>query len=262
MDPKRFRARLAHCNVRSWNRTHAAAIDKAHTLLSEQLTACQKSRVHKRLVQLRNAVTVMNLDACLEHIPSTFLVSAVEFDELLTYIKTVVKKSPNPRNPKTFLKRRQCTWVIPGTRSYEFGQFNQHFEVAVDQWPSVVRRALDDAKRRSGAPELYTGVHVNLYVDGGVGVAPHSDKEQSMVKGRPIFSYTLLRDPSTPRPFSVYTRNKCKIKDILLNHGDLLVMKNKMQECYLHGVEKQRPFHRYRERINLTVRAFRPKFET
>ena len=154
------------------------------------------------------------------------------------------------------LRRKQCTFIEPGAKHYEFGQYNQHFCSDSLKWPAAVLKALQHARAASETPSLYNGVHVNLYTDGGVGVEPHSDKEDSMVQGKEIYSYTLLEDPSCPRPFSVYNRDKTKILDVALGHGDMLVMRGLMQQLYLHGVEKVRPYTAYKSRINLTVRAF------
>jgi alkylated DNA repair dioxygenase AlkB len=193
--------------------------------------------------------------------PGALAVSPAEFAALEAFVRAEVPPSPNPRRPTTFLKRRQCTFVLPGARHYDFGQVHRTFESAASAWPPVVARALAHARAHAGADAaaLYNGVHVNLYADASVGVAPHADKERSMVAGRTIFSYTLLADPARPRPFSVYTRDKAtKLHDLPLGHGDLLEMRGAMQAEFTHGVETRRPASAYGARINLTVRAFLP----
>ena len=101
-----------------------------------------------------------------------------------------------------------------------------------------------------------SGIHVNLYKDGDVGVNPHSDKEDAHVKGLPIYLFTLLEDPSRPRSFSIYDKKGDKLADIPLGDGSLLTMKGGMQDDLLHGVEKHKPARSYKARISLTVRAF------
>ena len=186
-------------------------------------------------------------------------VTAEDFETLRSFMEDTVEATPNPRNPRHNLKRKQCTFVLPGIRGYVFGQYNQTFTGAPETWPAIARRVLEIVHARAEHPHLYTGVHVNLYRDGGVGVAPHADKEQSMLRGMPIYPFTLLRDPSTPRPFSIYTLDGAKLRDIPLGHGDLLVMRGAMQTEFKHGVEQLRPHKAYAPRINLTVRAFRPE---
>lgn len=190
-------------------------------------------------------------------------VSREEFQKLYKFMEDDVDSTPNPMNTKTFLKRKQCTFVTPGTSSYEFGQYNQTFRSEIEEWPMVVQNALRETKTLAStlgvAEDVYNGVHVNLYRDGSVGVLPHSDKEHSMLRGMPIFSFTLLSDDALPRPFSIYSRDKVKLHDINLGNGDLLIMEGRMQEEFYHGVEPAKPPKQYKNlvRINMTVRAFR-----
>lgn len=186
------------------------------------------------------------------------------WEEILAYLRHEVKKTPNPRNPNTFLRRKQCTFVEPDASSYEFGQFNETIRSEANAWPSVVKMALHMAQELASTvlhvdASLYNGVHANLYPSGDVGVLPHYDKEQSLVEGMPIFSFTLLSDPDRPRPFSIYTLEGVKLYDILLGQGDLLIMCGAMQKRFKHGVEAAKPPARFKDliRINLTVRAFR-----
>jgi alkylated DNA repair dioxygenase AlkB len=205
---------------------------------------------HSKLALFRNAIDF----------------SSDEFHTMYEFMEHDVDPSPNPRNPSTFLKRKQCTFVTPGTSGYEFGQENQTFRMEVDTWPLAVRRALDKAKQLSNdffgdTCGTYNGVHANLYRDGSVGVNPHADKEISMLAGAPIFSFTLLSDPALPRPFSIYTQKNEKLYDISLGHGDILVMYGKMQQEFKHGIEAAKPPKMYKSlrRINMTVRAFLPQ---
>ena len=188
-----------------------------------------------------------------------------EVNAILDFMKVKVQKTPNPRNPRTFLKRKQCTFVLPGITDYEFGQHNDTFRSESDEWPAIVKHALKVVHRyaeRNGIdPDLYNGVHAVFYENGLVGLNPHADKEDSMLEGMPIFSFTLLKDASKPRAFSIYKWNNEKLFDVMLQHGDMLVMGGKMQKQFKHGVEKARPPRLYKNapRINLTVRAFQKR---
>ena len=196
---------------------------------------------------------------------NSFRVASDEFDELLTFMKDTVRASPNPRNPKTFLKRKQCTFVSSDASAYHFGQHNDTFRDDVP-WPSIVTKVLDLARLYTVSQcgvdaSLYNGVHVNLYSDGSVGVNPHSDNETSLMLEYPIFSVTLLSDPSRPRAFSIYTKeDSTKLYDIYLGDGDILVMSGDMQKEFKHGVEASKPAKLYKDlvRMNLTIRAFKP----
>ncbi len=203
-------------------------------------------------------------DSYLELTSDGLQATEAEVDELLNFMKTKVQKTPNPRNPRTFLKRKQCTFVLPGITDYEFGQHNDTFRSKPEDWPAIVHKALTAVHRYAEADsDLYNGVHAVFYEDGSVGLNPHADKEDSMLEGMPIFSFTLLKDASKPRPFTIYKKNNEKLLDVMLQHGDMLIMGGKMQKQFKHGVEKAKPPRLYKNapRINLTVRAFqkRPK---
>jgi len=87
---------------------------------------------------------------------------------------------------------------------------------------------------------------------------PHADKEDIFIANMPIYSYTILSDPSLPRGFQIYRNPELKTPayDVLLGHGDLLVMAGDMQNRYKHGV-KSTASKAYAElrRINMTVRS-------
>ena len=209
-------------------------------------------------------IVALGQDSYYELTPFVLHCSPDEFASLRAFMEDVVKATPNPRNQKYALKRKQCTFVEDGACEYEFGQYNQTFRNDVE-WPPMISRVLNivraQAVRFGVKPQWYNGVHTNLYRDGSVGVMPHSDKEKSMVDGAPIFSFTLLSDPARPRPFSIYTLGDKKMHDVRLEHGSMLVMYGQMQKHFKHGVEAAKPPKMYRDlaRINLTVRAFRPE---
>ena len=102
-----------------------------------------------------------------------------------------VPPTPNPFNRNTCILRKQATFGA----AYNFGQKNTTIKYG-EYWPEAVHRVLDMTKKlveqQGGDPELYNGVHVNLYPHGGAGVAPHQDSERELLDGLPIFSFTLL----------------------------------------------------------------------
>ena len=175
-----------------------------------------------------------------------------------------VPRTPNPMNANTYVKRRQATFGA----KYNFGQ--RVVSIGPDEsWPNVVTVALNFAKKfatlRGIDAKLYNGAHVNYY-EGSASLAPHSDAEGDMLHGLPIISITLLAGDRKPRPFSIYTKpvikgeKPSKLADVLLDHGDVIVMLGSMQDFYLHGVEAAKPPKAFQkaERMNITVRAFTP----
>lgn len=226
-------------------------------LLAEEFSDSEIENPKRRKVLDVMDVIPTVLAPYLELRPAFFQASPTETQSMIRFMRERVTASPNPRNPATFLRRKQCTFVLPNAREYEFGQFNQHFRSTKEDWPTLVRRAFDAVSVVCDTPDYFTAVHANLYEDGGVGVNAHADKEESMVKGLPIFSITLLEDATNPRPFSVYTNDGTKLCDVPLGHGDLLIMKA-MQDDFKHGIEKHRPFKKYGARVNFTIRAMKP----
>ena len=181
-----------------------------------------------------------------------------------------VPRTPNPFNSKTFLLRKQATF---GARYAFARQANAYVPGPPSDWPRAVQDALtfarDVATVKGIAPAYYGGVHVNLYPSGAAGVQPHTDDEPHLLLGWPIVSCTLLAGERRARPFAIYLpsaqkgRAPLKVAEILLQHGDVVVMQGRMQQAFLHGVA---PTHkaafRQARRINLTVRAFDPNLQT
>lgn len=286
MDPKRFRAKLAWCDATSRANSVQSARKRCHDLLKNTLSSSQQSKVLRKLSSMQEAMQecttlVTTAPLSLVRLSQSSITVALghesfyelrqnqlvcnysEFDIIRDFMKNKVKATPNPRNPKTFLKRKQCTFVENNASEYHFGQYNQTFRQDHSEWPKVIQEALRLAKHHATRfnidPDLYNGVHVNLYDDGSVGVKPHYDKEVSMLAGAPIFSFTLLSDPTLPRLFSIYDLHSTKLQDIVLEHGDMMVMFGKMQTHFKHGVEAAKPPQKYKHlsRINITVRAFK-----
>ena len=181
-----------------------------------------------------------------------------------------VPKTPNPMNQTTFIKRRQCTFGY----AYSFGQKQTTVPGPPERWPVAVQMALVMARaialQTGNDPSLYNGVHANLYVGPDAGVQPHTDKEGEMVKGVPIISFTMLGGTKVPRDFQVYELDKkTKVAEIQLGDGDVVVMDGKMQEQFMHAVDKVKTRKppdpqpvapkdfKNSMRINFTVRAFR-----
>ena len=205
-----------------------------------------------------------------------------------------VAPTPNPNNSKMNLLRKQVTFGA----SYNFGQKSPSILTQVGEWPVAVQKALEYGKRvaieKGIASELYNGVHANLYPHGGAGVAAHSDSEVDLVKGLPILSFTLLNGDMKPRPFTIYRPQTgaereeqlrawsvkveadklvgkkgtskpsplpIPIANVVLGHGDLIIMQGMMQDFFKHGIEAAKPAKDFKNarRLNLTVRAFKPE---
>mmetsp|Transcript_34304 Transcript_34304/g.86275 ORF Transcript_34304/g.86275 Transcript_34304/m.86275 type:complete len:270 (+) Transcript_34304:474-1283(+) len=195
-------------------------------------------------------------DSFVVHKKQALDVSEADFDSFWNVGLRDVAPTPNPRNRRHFLRRRQATYGS----SYTFGAQGSEKIGSDDRksWPSAVCAAVKDAHTRSSMPPRFRLVaHVNWYPSGEAILAPHYDKIDMFVAGAPIFSYTLIRN-SPPRGFQIYSRASQHIiyREFLLGDGDLLVMGGNMQSHYLHGVKASKPASLFKNsrRINITVR--------
>jgi len=205
----------------------------------------------------------------------TIINNAVTCDSALFESCTDVLKrmpqTPNPMNPRTFLRRRQGTFGA----AYDFGSQTSPQVGGDDEekWPELVRRVLRDARERDPTPETLNAVHANYYPD-GAGVGKHNDKDGPFDHSKPIYSYTFLSDASRPRDFLIYDARREKNKDgskkraredevyraYTLEHGALLIMHGEMQSEFKHEIKslpKSKFAKRPHVRLNFTVRHLR-----
>ena len=159
-----------------------------------------------------------------------------------------VSPTPNNFRPSTHILRKQCAFFLPGApvHTYEFGQKQDSFVADTEKMHPLLRRLF------SLMPPEYNMVQCNYYEHAAVGIYPHQDNESCIDQRYPIGSVTLFENPSDVREFSLYTLDDRRILDIVLGHGDLLVMHG--QDEYKHGIEKHRRTA-CGPRLNLTFRV-------
>lgn len=90
---------------------------------------------------------------------------------------------------------------------------------------------------------------LNLYHDGSEGMAWHSDDEKSLGKDTAIASLSF----GSERKFSLKHKQLKETRSIILQHGDLLVMKGSTQTHWLHALPKSKLVTK--PRINMTFRT-------
>jgi alkylated DNA repair dioxygenase AlkB len=127
-------------------------------------------------------------------------------DELETFMSDEKNVKVTMTRYGTAVLRRQATFGA----AYNFGQENTTIPYPKDgdqQWPTAVQSVLETVKSMAESvgfdSSLYNAVHANWYPSGKSGVAPHFDKEQEMIRGLPIFSFTLLAGDKKPRRFDI-----------------------------------------------------------
>lgn len=90
---------------------------------------------------------------------------------------------------------------------------------------------------------------LNLYHNGGEGMAWHSDDEKSLVRNSAIASLSL----GAEREFRFKHKRDGLKTSVLLESGSLLVMRNATQSHWLHSIPKSKKV--ISPRINLTFRT-------
>lgn len=95
-------------------------------------------------------------------------------------------------------------------------------------------------------------VLINLYRNGSDSNGWHSDNEPELGKNPIIASLSL----GTSRRFDLKNQTQNEKFSIDLNHGDLLLMNDQIQNYYKHQIAKSKKVTN--ERINLTFRLINP----
>ena len=89
---------------------------------------------------------------------------------------------------------------------------------------------------------------MNLYHSGDEGVSWHSDDEKSLGDSPNIASFSL----GAERNFTFKHKTNKQTISVFLEHGSLLVMKDKTQTHWLHSILKTKKISK--PRISLTFR--------
>lgn len=97
--------------------------------------------------------------------------------------------------------------------------------------------------------ETFNSCLLNLYHDGDVGMAWHSDGEKDLKKNGAIASLSF----GAERKFSFKHKETKEKIDILLEYGSLLIMKDETQSHWLHRLPPSKKINS--PRINLTFRT-------
>ena len=95
---------------------------------------------------------------------------------------------------------------------------------------------------------IFNSVLANLYRDGKDSMGCHADDEKELGRNPVIASLSL----GDERLFKLHHKNSKATLDIILGHGDLLVMAGTLQHHWQHSVPKTKKFKT--GRINLTFR--------
>lgn len=113
----------------------------------------------------------------------------------------------------------------------------------------AVRQAIE--KHVAGlSPAVFNSCLLNLYSDGLAGMGWHSDDEEELGANPVIASVSL----GAARKFSFKHKQTREKREMLLQHGQLIVMRGQTQQHWLHAVMKSMKV--CEPRISLTFRTF------
>ncbi len=96
--------------------------------------------------------------------------------------------------------------------------------------------------------ETYNSCLLNLYHDGSEGMGYHNDREKDLAKHHAIAALSF----GAERRFCFRHRITKEKKELFLEHGSLLVMKDEIQDYWLHSLPEARKI--VQPRVSLTFR--------
>lgn len=140
--------------------------------------------------------------------------------------------------------QRQVAW-------YGDEQYQYRYSGALKQahvWQPALWRLKQQVEQWVGHP--FNSCLANLYQDGTQGLGWHSDDERNLGKNTVIASLSF----GATRKFSFKHKHTANKVDLLLQSGQLLVMRGQTQQYWKHALMKSNKI--IQARINLTFRYF------
>ena len=148
---------------------------------------------------------------------------------------------------KTTLIPRLTSWVGDPNKEYTYSGIR----VKNKPWtPSLLNIK---SRVEHIAETKFNSVLLNLYRNGDDCVAWHSDDEPELGVNPIVGSVSF----GEARPFQLKNKKNPTVKyEVLLGHGDFLLMKGKTQAAWLHQVPRRKSMSE--PRVNLTFRIIKP----
>ena len=144
---------------------------------------------------------------------------------------------------KHYITRRKTAWYGDRPFNYTYSKIKRTALPWTDELLEIKHIVENNESTK------FNSCLLNFYHDGDDGMGWHADNEKELKKNSVIASVSL----GAERKFSFkHKKNKEKI-DLILGNGSLLVMKEQIQNHWMHQLPKSR---KVREpRINLTFRT-------
>lgn len=140
--------------------------------------------------------------------------------------------------------QRQVAWY--GDEQYQYRYSGALMQAYV--WQPALWRLKQQVEQWVGHP--FNSCLANLYQDGTQGLGWHSDDEPNLEKNTVIASLSF----GATRKFSFKHKHTANKVDLLLQSGQLLVMRGQTQQHWKHALMKSNKI--LQPRINLTFRYF------
>lgn len=144
---------------------------------------------------------------------------------------------------KEIITKRKVAWYADQPFEYKYSGITK----TAFPWTDTLRALKTAVETGTGAS--YNSCLLNLYHDGSEGMAWHSDAEKDLKKYAAIASLSF----GAERKFYFKHKQKKERIAIVLEHGSLLVMKDRCQERWLHRLPPTQKIHE--PLINLTFRT-------
>jgi len=144
---------------------------------------------------------------------------------------------------KLIITKRKVAWY--GDMDFEYTYSNTTKRAL--PWTKELLELKSIAEESTG--EKFNSCLLNLYHNGGEGMAWHSDAEKDLKKNGAIGSMSF----GAERKFNFKHKESKETVTVMLEHGSLLVMKGTTQTHWLHQLPPTKRITR--PRINLTFRT-------
>lgn len=144
---------------------------------------------------------------------------------------------------KRIVTKRKVAWYGDKPFSYTYSNNTKY---ALPWTPQIEKLKLLSEQHTGHS---YNSCLLNLYHNGSEGMAWHSDGEKTLKENGAIASWSF----GSERKFSFKHKVSKLKKDLVLDHGSLLVMKGETQKHWLHRLPPTKKLKR--ARVNLTFRT-------
>jgi len=144
---------------------------------------------------------------------------------------------------KLIITKRKVAWYADKPFDYTYSKTSK----TALPWTNELLELKEIIENKTG--ETFNSCLLNLYHDGGEGMAWHSDSEKDLKKNGAIGSLSL----GAERKFSFKHKASKQTVSVLLEKGSLLVMKGTTQTNWLHRLPPTKKVKT--PRINLTFRT-------